>query len=210
MAGSSPTRERILEAARELFNTYGESHTPTGRIADELDISPGNLHYHFRTKAGLVDALFGRFERRMLELLSASAEPAANIEDIWLFLHLVFENIVEYRFFYRDLADLCARHAGLERRFRGILKLSRQTARGLIDGLRRDGRIVISDPELDALTRNILLVATFWLAFDAVYETGDQARPDRAVWQVMSLVSPYLAPNERAHLDTLASAYIQD
>ena len=210
MTGAGSTRERILEAARNLFNACGESHTPTGRIADELDISPGNLHYHFHTKAELVEALFARFEQRMLELLSASSEPAGDIEDIWLFLHLVFENIVEYRFIYRDLADLCARHTGLERRFRGILKLSRQTAVGLIEGLREDGRLDIRDAELNALSRNILLVATFWLSFDAVYDSGEQARPDRAVWQVMSLVSPYLAPEERNHLDTLASAYIQD
>lgn len=201
------TRQRILETALELFNADGEPHVTTNRIADELDISPGNLHYHFRTKPDLIEELFARFEQRMLGLLATPDEREPDIEDIWLFLHLAFEAIGDYRFFYRDLTDLCSRYRGLNQRFRGILLLSMRTARGLLEGLDDAGRLQASEAEMQALVRNIVLISTCWLAFDQVLERDSEARPDRAVWQVMSLVSPYLIGPAREELQALAAHY---
>ena len=138
------TRERILDSALLLFNEHGEPHVPTNRIADELEISPGNLHYHFRTKADLIQALFERFEHRMLELLATPEAREIHIEDIWLFLHLVFETIGEYRFLYRDLSDLCARVRSVHQRFQAIIKLSMKTARHLSEGLADQGELEAS------------------------------------------------------------------
>lgn len=204
---SRNTRERILSAALLLFNEQGEPHVPTNRIADELGISPGNLHYHFRTKGDLIQALFEAFEHRMLELLATPDSRDVHIEDIWLFLHLVFETIGEYRFFYRDLTDLCGRFRNLHRRFQAIVGLSMQTARHLSEGLADQGQLEASREELDALVRNIVLVSTFWLSFDQVVERDSHPRPDRAAWQVMSLISPYLVGEARKELAELAQAY---
>src|SRR6056297_3097831 len=173
------TRQRILQKALALFNEQGEPNVPTNRIADSLDISPGNLHYHFRTKGDLVGALFSEFEHRMLALLSAPEERDANIEDIWFLLHLAFETIGDYRFIYRDLTDLCHRYRGLHQRFRGILRLTMQSAPGLCTDLIAEGQMHATPRELDAVIRNVALVSTFWLAFDQVHES-DGVRPDRA------------------------------
>lgn len=204
---SRNTRERIQFAALGLFNELGEPHVPTNRIADELEISPGNLHYHFRTKGDLIQALFESFEQRMLELLATPDSRDVHIEDIWLFLHLVFETIGEYRFIYRDLTDLCGRFRNLQQRFQAILKLSMQTARHLSEGLADQGQLEASPEELDALVRNIVLVSTFWLSFDQVAERNAEPQPDRAAWQVMSLISPYLVGEAREELSELARAY---
>jgi len=201
------TRERILAMALVLFNEDGEPHVTTNRIADELDISPGNLHYHFKTKGDLIEALFSAYEGRMLSLLATPEERDPEIEDIWLFMHLAFETIGEFRFFYRDLTDLCSRFRGLHHRFRGILRLSMDTARGLLEGMAHSGQLEANDHELDSIVRNIILVSTFWLAFDQVLERESDPRPGRAVAQVLSIVSPYLRGRARMEMEALASAY---
>lgn len=201
------TRQRILDTALALFNADGEPNVTTNRIADEMDISPGNLHYHFRTKQDLIDSLFSAFETRMLELLGPVDDQQPDIEDTWLFLHLVFETIVEFRFLYRDLTELCSRQRSIQQRFRSILKLSLETAHSLLDGLRRAGQLEASDTELSGVVRNIVLISTFWLAFDAVLERDGQAHPNRAAWQVMSLVAPYLVDATREQMQELLKAY---
>ncbi|MCA1778159.1 MAG: TetR family transcriptional regulator [Xanthomonadaceae bacterium] len=202
-----PTPERILTAALDLFNESGEPNITTNRIADELDISPGNLHYHFRTKQILIDALFSRFEQRMLELLSSEVSSTTEIEDAWLFLHLIFEAIAAHRFIYRDLNELCARSRDFQRRFRAILKLSMTTANDLLDGLERAGSLVASVPQREALVRNIVLVSSYWIAFDQVLEPRKEPEPDRAAWQVMSMVSPFLQGTAREQFDLLTETY---
>ncbi|MFU8876955.1 MAG: TetR/AcrR family transcriptional regulator [Wenzhouxiangellaceae bacterium] len=201
------TPERILEAALALFNADGEPNVTTNRIADELEISPGNLHYHFRTKRDLIDALFSRYERRMLELLAGDEIIEAGVEDAWLFLHLVFEVIAEYRFIYRDLNELCARDRGLRQRIRAILKLSMQTADGLLQGLKRSGQFDAEPREREALVRNVVLVSSYWIAFEQVLEPDRPPRPDHAAWQVMTLVSPYLLGQAREQFRAIASSY---
>jgi AcrR family transcriptional regulator len=201
------TRQRILAQALDLFNAEGEPHITTNRIADELNISPGNLHYHFRTKSDLIEALFAVYEQRMLALLATPDERHPDIDDIWLFLHLAFETIGEFRFIYRDLTDLCLRYRGLHQRFRGILNLSMGTARGLLEGLIASGQLKVTERELEAMVRNMVLISTCWLAFDQVLDRDSEAHPNRAAWQVMSLVSPYLVAETREQLDALAEQY---
>jgi AcrR family transcriptional regulator len=201
------TPQRILARALELFNEHGEPNVTTNRIADELEISPGNLHYHFKTKQALIEALFSDFERRMLELLGGDPFERADVEDAWLFLHLVFETVADYRFIYRDLNELCGRDRDLRRRFRAILKLSMRSATDLLEALERAGFCQEGASRNEPIIRNLVLVASYWISFDQVLEPGQQPRPGRAAIQVMSIVSPYLRGAAREQFDLLAAAY---
>lgn len=62
MASSNTTRDRILQASLALFNAQGLPAVSTHKIAAELGMSPGNLHYHFKAKQLIVEWLFRRFE----------------------------------------------------------------------------------------------------------------------------------------------------
>ncbi len=64
MARKPPRRtaERILEVALDLFNRFGEPNVSTTLISAELNISPGNLYYHYPAKDELINALFDRYE----------------------------------------------------------------------------------------------------------------------------------------------------
>ncbi|GAA4619706.1 TetR/AcrR family transcriptional regulator [Saccharopolyspora hordei] len=53
-------RERILEAAGELFAEHGFEATPTSRIAERAEVPKGLIHYYFRRKQDLLTALVDR------------------------------------------------------------------------------------------------------------------------------------------------------
>src|SRR5207237_9869654 len=99
------TAERILEVTLDLFNRFGEPNVSTTLISAELNISPGNLYYHYPAKDELINSLFDRFEKSLNELLNA-ADNVRNVEDAWLFFHMRFSLIWQYRCLSRHLTDL--------------------------------------------------------------------------------------------------------
>ena len=56
MTGKS-TRQRIVEAADELFYRQGYEHTSFADIADSVRISRGNFYHHFKSKDDILDAV---------------------------------------------------------------------------------------------------------------------------------------------------------
>ncbi|WP_395680861.1 TetR/AcrR family transcriptional regulator [Dokdonella sp.] len=206
------TRERILETSLAMFNAQGEPNVTTNHIADELGISPGNLYYHFRSKDDIVEHLFARYEAGVGEALLLPDGRAPNLEDIWLQLHLVFESLWGYRFLYRDLVDILARNRKLKLRFARIMNRASTSATDLLRGLVRAGVMRATADEIHALAENILLVATFWMSFDAVRggkaEAGE-ADLNRGIHRVMMLIAPFLRDAERYHLNTLAATYVR-
>ena len=55
-----PARERILVASEELFAELGFDATPTSKIAARAGVPKGLVHYYFKRKADLLEALVER------------------------------------------------------------------------------------------------------------------------------------------------------
>ena len=208
------TRERILETSLRLFNEFGEPNITTTIIAEELNISPGNLYYHFRNKDDIVDSIFVQFEGEIIRMLSVPANRRPTIEDVWVYLHMMFELVWRYRFFYRDLSDLLSRNRKLELQFKQIYKHKVLVARQLCDGLRGDGALDASDREIEALAANMVVVASYWLSYEYVLNprryTEQQVMADalmRGCYQVLSLVGPYLRGDTHALFRKLVDEY---
>ena len=202
------TRQRILDTALRMFNQQGEPNVTTNHIADELEISPGNLYYHFRNKDDIIEQLFARFEERMDTALGAPEGRLPGLEDVWLQLHLVFECIWDYRFLHRDLVEILSRNRRLRLRFARILKRADEQAHLVMRGLSKAGVMRGSAEELAATATNVLLIATFWLNYSAARgDKDEQVAIRQGIVQVMMLIAPFLRDAERIHLHTLTRAY---
>ena len=203
------TRQRILDASLAMFNAQGEPNVTTNHIADELEISPGNLYYHFRNKDDIIEQLFAGYEARMDAALAAPEGRLPGLEDVWLQLHLVFECIWDYRFLYRDLVDILTRNRRLRMRFARILKRADERAHAVLRGLLQAGILRASVAEMNAAATNILVIATFWMNYAAARGDHDERASIRdGIVQVMMSISPFLRDAERVHLNTLTCAYL--
>ncbi|WP_164708841.1 TetR/AcrR family transcriptional regulator, partial [Pseudomonas viridiflava] len=98
-----------LECALALFNQQGEPNVSTLEIDNELEISPGNLYYHFHGKEPLILGLFERFQHELAPLLDPPPDVELAPEDYWLFLHLIVERLAQCRFLFQDLSNLAGR-----------------------------------------------------------------------------------------------------
>jgi AcrR family transcriptional regulator len=205
------TRELILETSLGLFNQYGEPNVTTNHIADEADISPGNLYYHFRSKNDIVVELFKRFLVRFQPLIDIPDDILLQPEDLWFQLHLSFELKGEYRFLYRNLADLTSRVPDLERAMRGLLQREHKAAWNSLSGLEQAGVMQIDSRPKQLLADSILLSLTYWIPFaeltdpDALDNSQAQVT---AIARVLLMVAPWLHQPQQDQFRDLALAYL--
>jgi AcrR family transcriptional regulator len=213
------TAERILEASLGLFNRFGEPNVSTTAIAAELNISPGNLYYHYPAKDGLVNALFARYEQGLDALLPASSD-VADVEDAWFFMHSLFELLWQYRFLYRDVNHLLTHNRVLEARFPVALQATTEAMQRMLGSMGRNGALRIEregQGEGETLTTatSMVVVLTYWLSFEYVRDPRHALEPEsaqaallRGARHVLGLLMPYLGAEQRAHLAHLAEAYV--
>ncbi len=74
-----------------------------------------------------------------------------------------------------------------------------------------------SEREIAALASNAMLVATYWMSFQRIstHHGGDAAAGsaaaislDRAAYQVLALIAPYLVGDGRALIERLGEDYL--
>ena len=75
-------RQKILDAARELFEAEGYDSVTMRRIAEAIEYSPTTIYLHFEDKDDLVRALCNEDFARLLEALSLIPPAADPIESI--------------------------------------------------------------------------------------------------------------------------------
>lgn len=210
------TAERILEVTLDLFNRFGEPNVSTTFISAELSISPGNLYYHYPAKDELINSLFDRYEKALGELLRV-ADNVRNVEDAWLFFHMLFELIWQHRFLYRDLNDLLSKNRRLETHFQFVLKNKQQAVKAVLDGLNRGQAFAaqgIAQREAEPVATAMVVVLTYWLSFEYVRDPRRALEPEsagaallRGAYHVLTLLLPYLEDGQRRHLLGLAGSY---
>jgi AcrR family transcriptional regulator len=203
------TRNRILLMALNLFNEAGVAKTTTNHIADELDISPGNLHYHFRTKADLVSAIVAEFEADSRVAITPPGTTPVSIDDIWVFMHLLLERLSMYRFLFRDFETVTAEFPGVEPKLRRfVVSLAGNVALHLLN-LEESGALKTTAADRLILGRSIVVQMLFSEHLDAL--TGVAVQDDnstvRAAQSVLHLLLPYLKGNNAELVRTLLDDY---
>jgi len=206
------TRERILETGLALFNQLGATRVTTADIADEMNISPGNLYYHFGNKEEIVFALYEGYEAQVSPLYADPGGRRIDADDLWLWLHLLFEQNWRYRFLYRDLDELVTRDRKLGARVGALLRKGERTVLKLCRAMVGSDTMRASDREIEALALNVILVASYWPSFDrirkAAVDEATEPEAGRAAYQVLALFGPYLGDVARPYLDRLSADYL--
>lgn len=75
------TKRRILEAARAVFIRRGTAGARMQEIAAEAGVNQALLHYYFRTKARLSDAVFQQMASRLFPALIHTLGGDASVEE---------------------------------------------------------------------------------------------------------------------------------
>ena len=204
------TRQRILVASLLLFNENGVLRTSINEIADEIDISPGNLHYHFRRKSDIVEGLLAEFQADARKVLQPPDADAISLDDFWLFLHLLLEFIAAYRFMLRDTEALASDYPRVGRAMRHFARGLDASFQLYLHGLAEQG-VLRLDQDAAGVSRNLAVIALLSERFDELI--GDHREADEAALQVarsiLGAVKPFATADAAAELEKLATHYAE-
>lgn len=179
------TRDRILLAARELFNARRFGNVTTAELAAHVGIAEGNLWYHFKNKRSLLEALSDAFlsdvEHRLAMLPTGGSDVLSEYAQM---LAALSHELRQYRFLYRDQADYGEHADRMIERLPGIYRDTLAQFRTFLLGMIKAGHLDFPRARLDDLTVNITLVLRYHLEF--LRESGgDDAVGSGAVTSAM-------------------------
>lgn len=96
----------ILDQSRKLFNERGVANVTIRQIAKELNMSSGNLNYHFKKREDILEALFeevNSFEGEFVEELKNPTITKGRYKKVSL---AYMQQMAEYRFAWLDHVQL--------------------------------------------------------------------------------------------------------
>jgi AcrR family transcriptional regulator len=210
--GTKPkTRDRILQTALQLFNEEGETLVSTVDIASTMGISPGNLYYHFKGKEAIIEGLFDNFEEEISLILNAPIRGPLAVEDNWVFVYIIFEEIYDFRFFYQNISAMLERCPGLRPRFSRILSLIQKTGFAMLSVLEEKDLLSFGPDEKEALSERLTAHLTFWLQYYSLRYTdmNEKHLIHYGVYEALIQVTPYLSNPASTFPQTLA-AFLSD
>jgi len=206
---SRDTRTRILVASLLLFNENGEPNTTTNEIADEIDISPGNLYYHFHKKSDLVAALLAEFQADARKILQPPDSEQASLDDFWVFLHLLLEFSSAYRFLFRDMESLLVEYPKVGNALKHFARGLAASFELYLRAMAGAGVIRLAREDIPVMSRNLAVIALFSRRFDALVDSGKTADDSalHVAGSVLGLLRPFATAETVPHLEELMTHY---
>ena len=192
---SRETQDKILDRAISLFNARGTSKVSSNKIAQECDISKGNLHYHFKSKEEIILAIWARISQEIDQNWGEDANTPT-ITHMAELTQRQFNLMWRYRFFYRELTTLLARDPLLKHRFIQIRKRREDSIRRFFIALIDHNVLVLPAGEnsLESLLRIAWIVTEHWMSFIAIEDKEIDAETMQDGFQLtLQLFMPLLS-----------------
>ncbi|MEQ8303906.1 MAG: TetR/AcrR family transcriptional regulator [Cyclobacteriaceae bacterium] len=97
------TRQIILDKAKDLFNSNGIQTTTLRQIALALNISQGNLNYHFKAKQDITEALYFELVHKMDAEMDSLTQQFSLLSTLYQSAEKTIRIFYQYRFLMRDM-----------------------------------------------------------------------------------------------------------
>jgi AcrR family transcriptional regulator len=196
------TKGLIKTTALALFNEHGSGKISANSIAERCGISKGNLHYHYRTKDEIFEALFDDIVAEMAVSWSQD-EDQPTVRHMAEMFERQLELIWRYRFFYREMATLVRQSRELHGRVRAHREARIEKVLEFFEALVGAG--VIKKPRSRESLRYLVVISWIfsdnWLNFIELQDQSEDSEVINTGYDVIvELLYPYLTETARAEI----------
>lgn len=195
------TADKILYTALSLFNEHGENSVTSVDIAMELDISPGNLYYHYKGKEVIVERLISIHKNQMLHVLRSDIAGRISAEDVFYYFYMIIEKLHLFEFLYRSPADLAEKYPHAHKVRNQVVSALEKQISNVLYALKSSGSLTLEKAELPLLTELLTLVLTQSFQYD---QLGRSLDGESQRYHCLSLLMMSLLPRLTLPEGTLA------
>ena len=200
-----------MQNSLELFNQQGERSISTNHIAAHMEISPGNLYYHFPNKQAIIAVLFSEYEALVESFLRPPQGRAATVEDKRYYLQELLDAMWRYRFLHRDLEHLLDNDPELAARYRRFSQRCLIQGTAIYAGFVAAGILAMDKVQIESLTLNAWIILTSWVRFLCTTRENSSHLSEQAikrgVYQVLVLEAGFVTEQSREEIDALFEEY---
>ncbi|MEF1311343.1 TetR/AcrR family transcriptional regulator [Vibrio mytili] len=161
------TRDKIVYAALELFNQHGERNITTNHIAEYIEISPGNLYYHFRNKQEIVRDIFTLYATELLERFTPMQGSQESLTMLKSYLDSTFTLMWKYRFFYANLPEILSRDEQLHAQYIDVQEKLQGNLIAIMQEFVALKLLEVDQQQLKSLVCTLHLIACSWLSYQS-------------------------------------------
>ncbi len=187
------TRDKIVHAALELFNDKGERNITTNHIAAHIDISPGNLYYHFRNKQEIVREIFALYSGELLERFTPIQEQKESLVLLKHYLDSIFTLMWKYRFFYSNLPEILQRDDELHHQYIQVQDKLQGNLNNIMRAFIQLDLLALDEHEMSHLVTTLHMMASSWLGYQSAMTLHTQITEQvihRGMLQMISVLKP--------------------
>ena len=130
------TKDKIIAKAIDLFNIHGTKAISTNHIAKEMDISPGNLYYHFRSKNDIIRSISDNFSNELGSALKIQLDTISDFSSNLTSLFNRFFKIQQsYQFLFLEGVHLTKQDSRLLDNYTNLRSLIKKGYHELLSNL---------------------------------------------------------------------------
>lgn len=203
-------KQLILNAAKSLFNEKGYYNVTIRMIALELNMSSGNLNYHFKKREDIFEALYFEMVAVFDERLEKVTTSEFSLPQILADIETSMFRMVDYTFFWTDLYQLLNVSSTVKKHFRNVYTLRKQAYRYLFNELIKNNLMKVpSFPlEYEFLTERMLSYSNTWLYETNLYTTDfSKNNLSHQANLLLGMLYPFLSDIGRKEYETLFPNY---
>ena len=184
------TKQKIIQTAIALFNDQGFVKTRVQDIAAAAAMSPGNLTYHYKTKADLMQSVY-RYMMKTLEQMAFGNRMLVQGAEGLDVARSYLDYQVKFRFFFLDTLEILRRYPEIRVLHQKQIQQEIQIIKNLNTFAIGKGYLKEAPREdlYDALANQIWRNLHFWLAEQAI--RGEEANIETGIWSIFDLLHPY-------------------
>ncbi|WNC70436.1 TetR/AcrR family transcriptional regulator [Thalassotalea psychrophila] len=201
------TKDKILIASLDAFADEGVGQISTNHIADIMDISPGNLYYHFKSKSEIIAELLRCFTTDFGTFLKSDTVDISTNQSMWLKLNLGYQLMDKYRFIFCESSYILNKYPELRRLFTKAMQTTKNAIDTFCQHLQKQLIVKADEQEIISLSNNMHLLFTQWPSYiaasvrhgivDNVKGSDEHLFIKQGVNQILNLIYPYLNSEDK-------------